>query len=121
MYVLCRFSLDAGHQIEDTDELETKKCARSHGHRYEVELAVDLEMLKVHYHRQFVDFALLDRDIVKGRLAKYDHYNITNEYGIHTVEELAEEIKINLLTYYRAKDSNIMVKVFETAKWGVMV
>jgi len=128
MRLICRTSIDCAHNIEDSDELLTKKCAEEHGHTYNIEVKLPLELLAKFYEVSFVDFQLIKQDIVDKIIGAYDHQNITKKFKIHTVEELAYAIKKQILAFYWSRtgfgilhnpDELITVTIFETAKWGV--
>ena len=121
MRLLCKASIDAGHHIEDTEELLTKKCAKNHGHRYEITIGLDMEMLKRFYKVGFVDFELVRRDVIEKIIGLYDHTDLTMDHEINTVEELALEIKGRIMTRYRADIKQVGVTAYETSKWGVLV
>lgn len=126
MRLICRTSIDCGHHIADCAELLTKKCAQSHGHTYNFEIRLEIDILKRYYAVNFVDFELLKRDVVNHILGKYDHKNITEVFNIYTVEQFAVEVKSDILKFYAPAFNDVMdsemfcqLEIFETVKWGV--
>jgi 6-pyruvoyl-tetrahydropterin synthase len=117
--LLYKTSIDCGHRIEDSPDLVTKKCANEHGHTYNFEFDFDGEFLKSFFKKEkFLDFAFV-KELVEDELKKYDHKNITKEFEIHTVEELAQKVKDNILKEVAGGTTVCWVTVFETAKYGV--
>ena len=119
MWLIGRFKTDTAHQIRNTRYLLTKKCANDHGHTYHIEFRIPLALLQKHYRRKFVDFHLIKRDVVEPLEDLYDHNDITAEYGISTVEQYANEIKLLIMMTYDLSKYHVYVQVFETDKWGV--
>lgn len=119
MRLFYKTSIDCGHSIEDGPDLITKKCANEHGHTYNFEFDFDGDFLKAFFKKKdFLDFALV-KGLVEDELNKYDHKNITKEFEIHTVEELALKVKNNILKEIIGGTSTVWVTCFETAKYGV--
>lgn len=118
MNLLYKTSIDCGHRIEDSDDLITKKCAEPHGHTYNLEFTISLDALKIRFGRTFVDFALL-KNPIETALSNYDHHDITEKYGLHTVEELAVRIKYDVAEELDILPAVMKLRVFETAKYGV--
>jgi 6-pyruvoyl-tetrahydropterin synthase len=119
--LLYKTSIVCGHFIKDGPDLITKKCANEHGHTYNFEFSFDADFLKAFFHKEkFLDFALV-KELVEKELNKYDHKNITKEFEIHTVEELAIKVKNSILKEIVGGVSVVWVRVFETAKYGVEV
>ena len=120
MQLICKFVLDSGHQLPDSEDLLTKKCTRPHGHRYSVEVGLDYAMLlRVYDADKFVDFSQVKNDVVTYIENLYDHKTITL-----TVEMLANKIKETIMDAYdvSVEDRHLVrVKIFETEKWGVEV
>lgn len=118
MNLLYKTSIDCGHRIEDTEFLVTKKCAEPHGHTYNLEFSICLIDLKIRFGRSFVDFALLKTPIEKV-LSKYDHHDITANFNLHTVEDLAIRLKQEVSDELDVELKSITLRIFETAKFGV--
>lgn len=118
MNLLYKTSIDCGHNIEDSEELITKKCAEPHGHTYNLEFSISLSALREATVRTFVDFALI-KEPIERILSKYDHHNITEKFGLSTVEELAEQIRIDSCLELKISTHYMKLRVFETAKFGV--
>lgn len=121
MFLTYKTTFDAAHQIPDSDELITKKCARKHGHTYRLKLMLDLDLMKAYYMKEFIDFALIKRDVDK-LLDKYDHVDITEFYNLHTVEEIAEDLMKQLRNHFGANSEvEIRFELSETDKFGVYI
>lgn len=117
-YLIGNFSIDCGHRINDSPDLLTKKCAREHGHTYKIKIKLDNDVLKRLYKKEFIDFAFIKEKILTV-LDKYDHWNVTKVHKIHTVEELGDAIKRDLLLLFEyLAPKEIIVEIFETEKWG---
>lgn len=100
-----------GHSITDSPLLITKKCSRKHGHNVNIKFYL-------HYDDgTFVDFAVISKKLDKV-LERYDHFDITERYGIETVEELADVIKDDA---ERELGVGVEVEIYETSKYGVLV
>ncbi len=119
MFLIYRTSFDSAHQIPDTEELLTKKCANKHGHTYHLKLFLDVDLMKAFYMKNFVDFELI-KQTVNFILEKYDHKDITELYKLHTVEDIAEDLMNRLRSHYGANSEvEIRFELFETDKFGV--
>lgn len=118
MWLIYNTKSDSAHHIEDNEFLLTKKCARPHGHTYQIRIKLDMEFLQKHYDREFVDFALISKDIDKI-IDEYDHHNITDKFGIHTVENLQSHLKTQIINSYGIPEHKIILTIMETAKFGV--
>jgi len=119
LQLISRFSIDCAHHIPDTDDLVTKKCARKHGHTYKFELRFDAKDLRNHYGaKDFVDFALIKKDVIDGVVMRFDHNDLDDWAELHTVEQLACQIWNDINSIYKGKVKH-KVQIFETDKWGV--
>ena len=82
---------DSSHQLEDSPDLHTKKCANLHGHTYKVIVELDA---KNDRHGMIIDFGKL-----KETIDILDHRHINDvfaEHGFHqpaTAENIALFIK----------------------------
>lgn len=121
MKLIYKTSIDCAHSIPDSPDLITKKCARQHGHTYNMEFSFDLPSLKKYLTKKedsFIDFAVI-KDLVQEVVDKYDHQSL-NQFNIFTVEQLCLMVKAQLVTKLKYQNDNaITLRIFETAKYGV--
>ncbi len=86
---------DASHQLTDSPELYTKKCAQLHGHTYQVVLQIEAPIGKA---GMVIDFGTLKHCI--DTLVDHKHLNkvfeIYNFNGEPTAENIAVFIKHQL-------------------------
>ena len=118
MELVIRKSIDCAHYIPDSKDLLTKKCANLHGHTYNIEIAISLEVLQTYYKRKFVDFALVG-GAISTITNNLDHKDISKEFGLYTVEDVAKKIKDTLVALYNCRYQQVKVEIFETAKYGI--
>ena len=71
MNLLVRHYFDAAHQLTDCEDLESKACARTHGHTYAVKVMITAE--KLNKAGMVVDFKR-----VKGKIDQLDHQVIND-------------------------------------------
>lgn len=120
LFLIQKFAIDCGHHIEDRDELITKKCARPHGHTYNLEFKLNYKSLQKSLNREFIDFAIIKNEI-KEILNKYDHQEITEQYGIDTVESFSQIILTDVQTKFKLNNKDIILRIMETANSGVEI
>ena len=81
-----RMYFDAAHQLPDSPQLTTKRCARPHGHTY----ALDVEIYgNLHPTAgMIVDFGLLNQVV-----EKYDHIDLNYVLDVPTAENILLMLK----------------------------
>lgn len=91
-----RHKIDASHQLEDSEHLVTKQCARLHGHTYG--FRVKIEENNLNSAGMVVDFKA-----IKNIIDELDHRHINDvfkEQGIEkqpTAENIAQYIYLRIL------------------------
>jgi 6-pyruvoyl-tetrahydropterin synthase len=118
LYLIQKFAIDCGHHIEDREELITKKCARPHGHTYNLEFKIKYMALQKSLKREFIDFAIIKRKIKKV-LDQYDHQEITDQFGIDTVESFIQVILSDVMVEFNLNNNDLSLRIMETANSGV--
>lgn len=112
---------DAAHQLEDSDFLITKACARLHGHTYAVKVTAEAEELNP-------AGMVIDFKAIKEAIDVLDHRYINDVFVAHnvTLQPTAENIAVFLadrITALGVKVSQIAVcegyKGAERASWAV--
>ena len=118
MELIQKFSIDCAHHIQDSDELITKRCANTHGHTYHITVRLDNNMIMSFYKvKRFVDFSLI-KDDIKKILNEYDHQDITEKFGITTVENFTEAIFKDIVQLYECDYNRIKLEIMETDNSG---
>ncbi|RZU50696.1 6-pyruvoyltetrahydropterin/6-carboxytetrahydropterin synthase [Krasilnikovia cinnamomea] len=83
---------DAAHQLPDSVDLVSKKCARLHGHTYHALIRV--EVIDNSRHGMTIDFKEL-KDAIGGRLDhRYVNEVFDDHYGANAKEATAENIAL---------------------------
>jgi 6-pyruvoyltetrahydropterin/6-carboxytetrahydropterin synthase len=106
---------DSSHQLEDSFDLHTKKCAQLHGHTYKV--IIELEAPNER-HGMIIDFGKLKETI---NLLDHRHINdVFAEHNFHvpaTAENIALFIKKNISELFEGThQDSVTVKVAEGYK-----
>ena len=98
----------------------TKKCARPHGHTYNLEFKIKYSALQRSLDRDFIDFAIIKQKIKKV-IDHYDHQEITDQFGIDTVESFVAVILTDVETEFGLLEDEMSLRVMETANSGVEI
>jgi 6-pyruvoyltetrahydropterin/6-carboxytetrahydropterin synthase len=92
------------------------KCKELHGHNYKVKMYV---LAECDIWIDFIDLKKLGKEVID----KYDHKNISDEFGIYSAEEFVKKIYEEIINNIRIKFKDIIKKVyiilFETDNFGV--
>ena len=101
--------ISCAHQLEDTEQLYTKKCAQLHGHNYTISVAVQGPLNNASM--------VIDYGYLKELLDKYDHKNINDLLEDSTAEVFASTLWQKVIEMFLNQDLHyVLVKVKETNK-----
>jgi 6-pyruvoyltetrahydropterin/6-carboxytetrahydropterin synthase len=105
---------DASHQLEDSIDLHTKKCADLHGHTYKVIVEIQANNDR---HGMIIDFGKIKETI---NILDHKHVNhIFEQRGLHipaTAENIALFIKSLIVDLMQIDSAAVTVKVAEGYK-----
>lgn len=111
MKLTYRSNLNYEHRIDNTPGVVEERCKIDHPHP-NVEIIVKVETTS-----EFLDFKTI-KDRVEEILENYRGINITDEFGITTVENLATHLENKISSVLKRP---ISLEIWETDKYGVEI